>query len=602
VLILAINCGSSSLKAALVDTRAERRRCSMLVDRLDSSEATLRIDDGAPVVLPGAGIAGALAAVVTTLAERALAPEAIVHRVAHGGGRYTRPTPIDEDVIATLESLAPLAPLHNPPAVAGIRVASERWPGVPQVAVFDTAFHATLPRRAREYALPRSLTTRHGLRRHGFHGTSHAFVARQAAQYLRRSLADLRIVTCHLGNGCSLAAVEFGRSVETSMGLTPLEGVPMGTRPGDLDAGLLLALMRAEDLGIDDTLRLLTHESGLKGLAGIADMREIESRAAAGDDAARLALAVFTHRVRKYIGAYVAVMGGVDAIVFTGGIGENSALVRHRVAQRLDFLGAPLDEDANRDARVGHEHRVVDIAEPQAPVRLLVVATDEELQMAGEAAALLTGPAVPAARRIPIAISARHVHLTPATIEALFGPGHPLTVDHAISQPGQYAACERLSLIGPRGRIDGVRVLGPPRRADQVEISRTDEFLLGIDAPVRESGDLRGTPGIRLEGPAGAVTLKQGVICALRHIHMSPADADAFGVADRDTVDVRVDSDGRSLVFGDVLVRVSPDFVLEMHVDTDEGNAAGLERRSEGVLAGTGGEAAVLRRSPGLAR
>jgi len=602
VLILAINCGSSSLKAALVDTRAERRCCSMLVDRLGSGDATLSVDDGAPVVLSGAGVESALAAVVTTLAGRAIAPEAIVHRVAHGGGRYTRPTPVDDEVTSTLESLAPLAPLHNPPAVAGIRAARERWPGIPQVAVFDTAFHATLPRRAREYALPRALTARHGLRRYGFHGTSHAFVARQAALHLRRPLRDLRLVTCHLGNGCSLAAVEYGRSVETSMGLTPLEGVPMGTRPGDVDAGLLLELMRAEGLGMEETLQLLTHESGLKGLAGVADMREIESRAAAGDDAARLALAVFTHRVRKYIGAYVAVMGGIDAIVFTGGIGENSALVRHRVAQRLDFLGAPLDEDANRDARVGHERRVVDIAEPQAPVRLLVIATDEELQMAGEAAALLTGPAVPAARRIPIAISARHVHLTPASIEALFGRGHPLTVDHAISQPGQYAAGERVNLVGPRGRIDGVRVLGPPRRADQVEISRTDEFLLGIDAPVRESGDLRGTPGIRLEGPAGAVTLKQGVICALRHIHMSPADADAFGVADRDTVDVRVDSDGRSLVFGDVLVRVSPDFVLEMHVDTDEGNAAGLERRSEGVLAGTGGEAAVLRRSPGPAR
>ncbi len=602
MLILAINCGSSSLKAALVDTRAERRRCSILVDRLDSGDATVTVDGGAPSTLPGGGLAAALAAVVAILEGLALNPEAVVHRVAHGGGQYTRPTPVDDDVLAALEALAPLAPLHNPPALAGIRAARDRWVGIPQVAVFDTAFHATLPRRAREYALPRALTARHGLRRHGFHGTSHAFVARQAAQHLRRPLKDLRLVTCHLGNGCSLAAVEFGRSVETSMGLTPLEGVPMGTRPGDIDAGLLLALMRAEGLGVDDTLRLLTRESGLKGLAGVADMREIESRAAAGDDAARLALAVFTHRVRKYIGAYAAVMGGVDAIVFTGGIGENSALVRHRVAQRLDFLGAPLDEDANRDARVDHERRVEDIAEPQAAVRLLVIATDEELQMAGEAAALLTGPAVPATRRIPIAISARHVHLTPASIETLFGPGHSLTVDHAISQPGQFAACERVSLVGPRGRIDGVRVLGPPRRADQVEISRTDEFLLGIDAPVRESGDLRGTPGIRLEGPAGAVPLKQGVICALRHIHMSPADAQSFGVADRDTVDVRIESDGRSLVFGDVLVRVSPDFILEMHVDTDEGNAAGLERRSEGVLAGTAGEAAVLRRSAGPVR
>jgi acetate kinase len=202
---------------------------------------------------------------------------------------------------------------------------------------------------------------------------------------------------------------------------------------------------------------------------------------------------------------------------------------------------------------------------------------------------------------IPIAISARHVHLTPASVEALFGPGHTLTPLKPISQPGQYAAKETVTLVGPRGRIQNVRVLGPPRVADQVEISRTDEFALGIDAPVRESGDVENTPGLRLEGPAGAVTLKKGVICALRHIHMRPAEAAAFGVTNGDRVDVRVDSDGRDLVFGDVLIRVRDDFVLEMHVDTDEGNAAGLDpgmtgALDRGELERTAGEAQLVRK------
>lgn len=594
--ILAINCGSSSLKAAFIDAATGTRRLGMVIDRIGSPAATCALDAGAAQPLPAADLAVSLAHLARLCAERGLEPTALVHRIAHGGPQHTRPVLLDDGVVAGIEALSPLAPLHNPPALSGVRTARSLWHGLPQIAVFDTAFHATLPRRAREYALPRELAVRHGLRRYGFHGTSHAFVARQAARFLQRPLQELRLVTCHLGNGCSLTAIEFGRSVETSMGMTPLEGVPMGTRPGDLDPGLLLQLMRLEGLSIDAAEDLLSRRSGFLGLAGSSDLREVEARAAAGDDAARLALQVFAHRVRKYIGAYAAVMGGIDAVVFTGGIGENSALVRHRVAQRLDFIGAPLDEDGNRDVRVDHARRIAEISEPQARVKLLVVATDEELAMAEEAAALLAEPSLAVPRRIPVAVSARHVHLSPASVETLFGPGHALQDERAISQPGQFAARERVTLVGPRGRIEGVRVLGPTRGADQVEISRTDEFLLGVDAPVRESGDLRGTPGLRLEGPAGAVTLKQGVICALRHIHMSPDDARAFGVQDRDTVDVRIDSDGRDLVFGDVLVRVSPNFCLEMHIDTDEGNAAGLEVRGEGALTGTAGAATVLQR------
>jgi acetate kinase len=245
---------------------------------------------------------------------------------------------------------------------------------------------------------------------------------------------------------------------------------------------------------------------------------------------------------------------------------------------------------------------VCDISEPHARCRLLVVATDEEQAIATAARKLVAGGYdVSTQLTIPIAISARHVHLTPASVEALFGPGHALTPLKPISQPGQYAAKETVTLVGPRGRIANVRVLGPPRVADQVEISRTDEFALGIDAPVRESGDIENTPGLRIEGPAGAITLRKGVICALRHIHMRPAEAAAFGVTNGDRVDVRVESDGRDLVFGDVLVRVRDDFVLEMHVDTDEGNAAGLDPGMSGALERgelerTTGEAQLVRK------
>lgn len=595
-LVLVVNCGSSSVKAALLDAH-EAHVLDLHVS--DLGRATrLRVGDVERDVVapdPAAGVALVLAEIETRpeLRHRVCA---VGHRVAHGGERFVVPTRIDAEVEAAIEALAPLAPLHNPSALAGIRTARSRWPELAHVAVFDTAFHATLPRRSREYALPRALTERLGLRRYGFHGTSHDFVARAAARHLGTPLERLRLVTCHLGAGASVTAIEFGRSIDTSMGLTPLEGLVMATRPGDVDAGAVLAMARS-GLSIDEIDRILNRESGLVGLTGTPDMREVEHRAAEGDDACRLALLVYAHRIRKYVGAYAAVMGGVDAIVFTGGVGQNSALVRHRVAQRLEFLGAALDEDANRDARVSHVHRVAEISERHARCALLVVATDEELAIAtGTRRVVSGGHDVQSELRIPIAVSARHVHLTPASVEALFGPGHQLGVHKSISQPGQYAARETVDLVGPKGRIAHVRVLGPPRKSDQVEISRTDEFTLGIDAPVRESGDLDNTPGIRLEGPHGAITLRRGVICALRHIHMTHGDAAAFGVQNGDRVDVRVDTDGRDLTFGDVLVRVRDDYRLEMHVDTDEANAAGITPGDLGALERAGGEAQLLRR------
>ncbi len=594
--VLVFNCGSSSIKAALVDADG-RHLVDLRIEGLGNGARLVVGTEARPVDVADAA-AGARLLLQELESRDALGAGllAVGHRVANGGEHFTAPVIVDAEVEAAIEALIPLSPLHNPAALAGIRIARERLPALPQVAVFDTAFHATLPRRAREYALPRELSARLGLRRYGFHGTSHAFVAQVAADWLRTDLTRLRLVSCHLGSGASVCAVEFGRSIDTSMGLTPLEGLVMATRSGDLDPGIVLALLRS-GLAVDAVDHLLNHDAGLVGLSGTPDMREVERRAAGGDDASRLALALYAHRARKYIGAYAAVLGGLDAVIFTGGVGEHSALARHRIAQRLDFLGAVLDEDRNRDAVVSAASRVAEISMAHARCLLLVVATDEELAIAAAARRLLSGGhAVTATRSIPIAISARHVHLTAASVATLFGPGRTLTAAAPISQPGQFAAAETVTLVGPRGRLLHVRVVGPTRSADQVELARTDEFALGVDAPVRESGDLEHTPGIRIEGPAGAVTLRKGVISALRHIHMTPADAAEFGVADGDRVDVRVAAGERSLTFGEVLVRVRADFALEMHVDTDEGNAAGLMPGASGVLEPVAGDAVLLRR------
>ena len=582
--VLVINCGSSSLKAAIVDPATGQHLATARRERIGEEE------------LPDHGVAlrGLLPELLGALPE-GTGLTAVGHRVAHGGERFTAPARIDGSVEAAIEELSVLAPLHNPPALAGVRAARELLPDLPHVAVFDTSFHATLTPRARTYALPSALADKHGIRRFGFHGTSHSYVAGRAAGFLGSDVRELRLITCHLGSGCSVTAVEFGCSVETSMGMTPLEGLIMGTRCGDLDPGVLLHLARQEELSIDELDELLNRRSGLLGIAGDNDMRDLEERAARGDERARMAIRTFTHRVRKYIGAYAAVMGGVDAIVFTAGVGENSALARNRIAQRLEFLGARLDEDRNRDARVGPDRPVREISEPHSRCRLLVVATDEQHAIAQDVARVLRELAeVPAAPPIPISVSARHVHLTQEHALALFG--HPLTVRKPLSQPGQWVADERVTLVGPKRTIERVGIIGPCRSRTQVEISRTDEYHLGLDAPIRGSGDVDATPGIVLEGTAGRLVLEEGVIQAWRHIHMMPADAELYGVKDRDLVEVAVDSEGRDLVFGDVLVRVKESYLLDMHLDTDEANAADLGRGATGMLVAAPGSVRILRR------
>jgi len=595
--VLVVNAGSSSLKLDVLDPDSGERVVSARVERVGTPESCVGWNGDDPTPLPAQDHGQALAAVLPTLLERAGELGAVGHRVVHGGESFDAPTRIDDSVVQTIQALSELAPLHNPANAAGIRAARELLPDLLHVAVFDTAFHSTLPRRARAYAIDQDVAVREGIRRYGFHGPSHEWVAHQAADWLDADLRDLRLITCHLGNGASVCAVEYGRSIETSMGMTPLEGLAMGTRSGDIDPGALLHLLR-QGWSIDELDHLLNRESGLAGLSERGhDLRDIERAASQGDEACRLAIHVYAHRVRKYVGAYAAVMGGVDGIVFTAGIGENSALVRHRVCQRLEFLGAHLSEQANRDARVSEQAPVAALHAPRSRVHLLAVRTDEARAIAGATARLASEADKVAPLTIPVAVSARHVHLTHEAVEALFGPGHTLTPYRPLSQPGQFACEEKVDLVGPKRTIEGVRILGPTRPACQVEISRTDEFFLGVDAPVRNSGDVKNTPGIVLVGPAGRLELSEGLICARRHIHMTPDDAERFGVKDRDVVEVAIDSEDRNLIFGDVLVRVKDSYALEMHIDTDEANAAEVRGRMEGSLVETGASAIIQRRA-----
>lgn len=383
--VLVLNAGSSSLKYQCIALDGQARRLAVgSVERIgeDSGRVTHQAGDAEPVVEERVvdDHDGAFDNVIEALHGAGLDEglDGIGHRVVHGGERYSEPTLIDEHVLAGIRELAPLAPLHNPANALGIEIALEVFDGVPQVAVFDTAFHRTMPAAAYRYAVPEAWYTRHGVRRYGAHGTSHAFVASAAAKHLGRELAELRLVTLHLGNGASAAAIAGGRCVDTSMGLTPLEGLVMGTRSGDLDPSVVFHVQRQAGLSPEQVERALNRESGLKGLCDENDVRQIERRAAGGDEDAELALSVFCHRIRKYVGAYAAVLGGLDALVFTAGIGEHSPVVRERVCEGLGFLGLAVDPGAN-DAKAGGA-RTISLA--GSPAAVLVVPTDEELEIA----------------------------------------------------------------------------------------------------------------------------------------------------------------------------------------------------------------------------
>jgi acetate kinase len=305
----------------------------------------------------------------------------IGHRVVHGGEAFQEPALIDEKVITTIRELIPLAPLHNPANLTGIEVALQFAPNVPQIAVFDTAFHQSIPPQAFRYALPHDLYQDHKVRRYGFHGTSHCYVAKQAARYLKRALGSLNLITLHLGNGASVTAIAKGKSVDTSMGMTPLEGLIMGTRSGDLDPAIIFYLGRKTGVSSDEIEALLNKQSGLKGICGVNDMREIAQLADKGDGSARLAIEMYCYRIKKYIGAYYTVLGQVDALVFTAGIGENAADIRLRACTGLSGLGIEVDEAKNNLKANG----IRAIQSDENSVSILVIPTDEELEIAEQA-------------------------------------------------------------------------------------------------------------------------------------------------------------------------------------------------------------------------
>lgn len=369
--VFLLNAASSSVKWRLVDGETGTTIRGGVVERLGHAGADGR-EHGAVISTLLAGLEHERIAVIG-------------HRVVHGGDRFAAAALITDEVEHQIDELATLAPLHNPVNLTGIRAARAAFPDIPNVAVFDTAFHRTLPAASASYALPADLVQRHQIRRYGFHGISYQHVSARTAELLGRPLSELRLIIFHLGNGASACAMAGGRSVETSMGMTPLEGLVMGTRAGDLDPGVLLALGRA-GVAWDRLEALLTRESGLRALAGTEDMRDIHAAAAAGDARAAAALDVYHHRLRHYLGAYLAQLGGADAIVFTGGVGENAAATRAAVVSGMAGLGILIDP-ARNEARADGARAISD---PSSPVAVLIVPTDEELEIARQSLAAVS--------------------------------------------------------------------------------------------------------------------------------------------------------------------------------------------------------------------
>ncbi len=393
--VLVINSGSSSIKYRLFDMVDETELASGLLERIGEENSriahraswrTVDITEIVPIPTHREGWARIEAALKqNNHLEDIHDLYGIGHRVVHGGAMFRKPVVIDAGVRDTIRRLSPLAPLHNPANLMGIETVLETAPDIPQVAVFDTAFHQTLAPEAYEYALPRSIVESHGIRRYGFHGTSHAFVAGKAAAFLNAPLDDLNLITLHLGNGASAAAIRKGRCVDTSMGMTPLEGLIMGTRGGDLDPGALLHLVRKMGGDVDAVDDLLNRQSGLKGICGENDMREVMRMAERGDGRAGLAVEMVIHRIRKYIGAYHAIIGGADAVIFTGGIGENAPNIRQRICDGLTHLGITIDPKINTI----RPFDVLPVNATDSPVGVLVVRTNEELAIAQQTVACI---------------------------------------------------------------------------------------------------------------------------------------------------------------------------------------------------------------------
>ncbi|MGM0602795.1 MAG: acetate/propionate family kinase [Bacillota bacterium] len=395
--ILVINCGSSSIKYKLFQMEEEKVLADGLVQRIGIEDSFLeyenfsgdeiKIEQDIPDHKTG------LKMVIDTLlseehgvVENVEEIEAVGHRVVHGAEEFADSVYITDEVIKKMEECSDLAPLHNPPNLVGIKVCQELFPGKPQIGVFDTAFHQSMPEKAYIYALPYEFYEKHGVRRYGFHGTSHRYVAKRASEILERPLSELKIITCHLGNGASIAAVKNGKSVDTSMGLTPLEGLVMGTRCGDIDPAIVPFIMEKENLTASEMDNIMNKESGLYGVSGVSsDSRDVEEAAESGNHRAEIALELFNYRVKKYIGAYTAAMGGVDVIVFTAGIGENAVETREEIISGLEYLGLEFDSEANNCR--GKE---AVITSEDSEVKVMVIPTDEELVIARDTKEIVT--------------------------------------------------------------------------------------------------------------------------------------------------------------------------------------------------------------------
>jgi len=395
--ILVLNCGSSSVKYKLIDTASSAVLAEGGVEKIGLPDGFLKYKkaDGSKATLE-LGLIDHLAAVkailnlLTDPAEGCIKSfeeiDAVGHRVVHGGEKFAESVLITDEVKDMIKQCYDLAPLHNPANMTGIDAITALMPEVPQVAVFDTAFHQTMPAKSYMYALPYKYYKEDGVRRYGFHGTSHRYVSQRAAEFLGVDMADKKIITCHIGNGGSITAVECGKSVDTSMGLTPVEGLMMGTRVGDVDPGALTYLMIKHNLSAADIQKIINKESGMLGISEVSsDMREIDAAIAAGNERAKLALDMYEHRILKYIGSYAAEMGGVDIIVFTGGVGENQTSLRYNVCKPLAFMGVEIDQEVNKDLR-GKE---AVISAPGSKVTVVVIPTDEEMMIARDTEAIV---------------------------------------------------------------------------------------------------------------------------------------------------------------------------------------------------------------------
>lgn len=394
--ILVLNCGSSSVKYKLIDTDTDNTMAEGGVEKIGLADGFLKFKkaDGSKEIQP-LGLTdhkGAVEAILNNLTDPTVGCikdyseiDAVGHRVVHGAEKFNKSVLITDEVIQQVKDCYNLAPLHNPANITGIEAISALMPEVPQVGVFDTAFHQTMPAKSFMYALPYKFYKEDGVRRYGFHGTSHRYVSQRVCEFLGVDIKTQRIITCHVGNGGSITAVEFGKSVDTSMGLTPTEGLMMGTRVGDVDPGALTFLMLKHNLTAEQLQKIINKESGMLGIAGKSDMREIESAVNAGDEIAKLGLDMYEQRITKYIGAYAAEMGGVDIIVFTGGVGENQTGLRANVCAPLKFMGVEIDAEANK---VRGEETV--ISTPDSKVKVCVIPTDEELMIARDTEAIVS--------------------------------------------------------------------------------------------------------------------------------------------------------------------------------------------------------------------